>query len=801
MSRLNPHAPTKQAAAQSARLHNLPAQPTPILGREGDVRMVVDKLLRDDFRLVTLVGPGGVGKTRLAVQVAEEVAHHFADGVWFIALSTITDPALVVPTITQTLDLHSPPGQSLAALDLVKSGLRDCDTLLVLDNFEQLMPAGQAIADIMSSCPGIKVLATSRSPLQLRGEQEFPVPPLALPAAGNRVASVDALRQYSAVALFQERAVAVRPDFELTQTNADTVVEICARLDGLPLAIELVAARVKLLQPQAILPRLQKRLQLLTGGAQDLPGRQQTMRSAIDWSYGLLSPDEQQLFRGLSVFVGGWTLEAAETVCEPGDFSGLVLDGMGSLINKSLLRQVETPDAQGEPRYDMLETIREFAAERLEEAGEAEAQRKAHAHYFADFAERVEPQLTGATQKECIDRLDREHDNLRAALKWSLHTPDGAEVGMRLTGALGRFWSARDYLAEGRQWVESILARREATEPTVLRAKALDAGARLADNRNDWAAVRAYSLESIAIKERLGDMVNMAGRYILLAKAATAEEDFDAARELLEKGVEVALRANDDLGYAHCANGLGELARLLGDYDTARRYYEDCLAIFRKTGHSQGVGFSLHNLAHVYLHDGDHESAGALLDEAMALYRVLGNRLGTAMCVAAMSGVALGQGEPQRAARLLGAAQALLESVGALLDPADVMEYRRNEATTRARLGEAAFLAAWAEGHAMTPDQVTAIEGVSEAGSAEPQASAPGRNGVPIASGQQVSGLSARELDVLRLIAEGLSDADVASRLILSPHTVRAHLRNIYSKIGVASRSAATRYAADHGLV
>jgi predicted ATPase/DNA-binding CsgD family transcriptional regulator len=803
MSRPNPHAPTQPDTARSAGLHNLPVHPTPILGRARDVRVIVDKLLRDDVRLVTLEGPGGVGKTRLAVQVAEEVAHHFADGVWFVGLATIADHALVVPTIAQTLDLHAKPGQALTALDLVKAALRDRETLLVLDNFEQVMPAAPDLAVIMSSCPGLKLLATSRSPLQLRGEQEYPVPPLALPAAGNRMVSVEVLRQYSAVALFQERAAAVRPDFELTPSNANVVVEICARLDGLPLAIELVAARVKLLQPQAILPRLQKRLQLLTGGAQDLPSRQQTMRNAIDWSYGLLTPEEQQLFRRLSVFVGGWTLEAAEIVCDPGDYSGVVLDGIGSLINKSLLRNVETPDVEAEPRYDMLETIREFAAERLEDGGEAEAQRRAHARYFVELAERMEPLLVGATQKECIDRLEREHDNLRAALRWSLYTPDGAEMGMRLVGSLGRFWSSRDYLAEGRRWVESFLTQPQAAGPTALRARVLNTGAALADNQNDWAAVRAYAVERIGIKKRLDDMTNVSGNYVLLAKAASAEEDFDAARDLLEAGIEVARAAGDDLGYAHCANGLGELARLLGDYDTASHYYESCLATFRGASYSQGIGFTLHNLAHVYLHDGDHPRAGALLDEALDLYRVLGNRLGTAMCVAALSGVAIRQGEAQRAARLLGAAQALLESVGALLDPADVMEYRHNEDAARARLGEAAFLAAWAEGHAMTPEQVTAIEGVVdvEAQTGVPEKGAPEGSGSVPPAYAGASGLSARELDVLRLVAEGLSDADVAMRLVLSPHTVRAHLRNIYSKIGVASRSAATRYAADHNLL
>jgi non-specific serine/threonine protein kinase len=802
MSRPNPHARTQRATARSAGLHNLPAPPTPILGREREVRLLSDLLLRPAVRLVTLIGPGGVGKTRLAVEIARQVAQKFGGGVWFVALATITDPALVVPTIAQALDAHSQPGQSLTVADRVNAALGDGETLLVLDNFEQIIPAGQAIAEIMAACPGVKVLATSRSPMQLRGEQEFPVPPLALPDSGSKVASVEALRRYAAVALFQARAAAVRPDFELTPTNAGAVVEICARLDGLPLAIELVAARVKMLQPQAILPRLEKRLQLLTGGAQDLPARQQTMRNAIDWSYGLLTPDEQQLFRRLSVFTGGWTLEAAEAVCEPGDTSGKVLDCMGSLLNKSLLRQTDTSSDQAEPRYAMLETIREFAAERLEEAGMAAALREAHASYFAALAEEMEPLLTGATQKEAIDRLDREHDNLRTALRWSLDATGGAETGLRIVAALGRFWSSRDYLAEGRYQVESVLALPDAAAPTLLRSRALNSGAMLADNQNDWPAVRAYCLESIAIKEQLGDLANLAGRYVLLAKAATAEEDFEAARELLEEAVEVARVAGDDLGYAHAANGLGERARLLGDYDTARRHYEDALAIFRKASYNFGAGFVLHNLSHVYLHDGDHARAGALLEEALALYRMLGNRFGIAMCVSAMSGVALGRGDPRRASRLLGAAQALLESVGARLDPADVVEYRRHEEAARAALGDAAFDAAWYEGHATDPDNVAATGLMAELEvSAGERARIVPERPTPDPPSDLLRGLSARELDVLRLVAEGLSDAEIAGRLVLSPHTVRAHLRNIYIKIGVASRSAATRYATDHGLV
>jgi ATP/maltotriose-dependent transcriptional regulator MalT len=380
---------------------------------------------------------------------------------------------------------------------------------------------------------------------------------------------------------------------------------------------------------------------------------------------------------------------------------------------------------------------------------------------------------------------------------------------LRIAGALVRFWSGRNHLAEGREWLQGALARPEAGAPTTLRTKALYAASMIADNQGDYDAVRAYCRESLTIQQKLHDPLNMSSRYILLAKAASNEGEFEEARSLLEEGLEVARDANDAHGIAHCLNGLGELERLQDHYDAARERYEECLQLFRQLGNINGIGFSLHNLAHVYMHAEEYERANAVLDEALALYKGLGNRLGIAMCVSALSGVALHTGQAQRAARLLGAAQALLDSIGALLDPADLKEYRLNEQAARAQLGEAAFLAAWAEGRAMTPEQVSAIEDTpalqSEVEAAPPRTVAPepgrltqARQPEPTASASDV--LSAREMDVLRLIATGLSDADVAARLYLSPHTVRAHIRSIYSKIGVASRSAATRFAADNNL-
>jgi predicted ATPase/DNA-binding CsgD family transcriptional regulator len=818
--------PLRQEGMGTGSPNNLPAQPTPIIGREQELASLTTRLLQTDPRLITLIGPAGVGKTRLAIQAAAGLLSAFPDGVWYIGLASIDDPNLIVPSIAQTLGLHTQPGQS--DLDALKDHLRSRAALLILDNFEQVMPAAQPLAGLMAACPTLKLLVTSRSALHLRGEQEFPVPPLTLPTPGKRITDPEALQQYSAIALFQQCAASVRPNFAITPANAAAVVDICSRLDGLPLAIELVAARVKMLQPHAILHRLEHRLQLLTGGPQDLPTRQQTLRSAIEWSYDLLTGEEQVLFRRLAVFVGGCTLEAAEAICarleeqnpgltaEPNNNpqsairnpQSNVLDGIGSLIDKSLLRQVETADDGGdtEPHYAMLETIREYALEQLERSGEAPALRQAHAAYFMQAAESAEPLLTGAGQKDCLDRLDREHDNLRAALRWSLAAPDraeGAETGLRLCGALGRFWSLRDYLTEGRDWIDSVLSMPEAAAPTLLRARALTSAGRIADNRGDYPAVRHYSSECLSILRLLDHKAGMAGQYILQAKAASDEGSYEQAISLLQQGIVMAREANDRHGLAHSLNGLGEIARLQGDYNAARRYYSECLQIFREMDYGQGIGFSVHNLAHVCLRSEAPGDAAALLEEGMTIFKELGNRLGIAMCVSAMAGVALYNSEPHRAARLLGAAQALLEAVNALLDPADMMEYRRNEDCARASLGEAAFLAAWAEGHAMTPDQVMAIQDMPTARPTPRPAPTQPSTPVPaphLGPGEYPDSITTREADVLRLVARGLSDADVAGQLFLSPHTVRAHLRSIYSKIGVTSRTAATRYATDRGI-
>ncbi|MDQ5851887.1 MAG: adenylate/guanylate cyclase domain-containing protein, partial [Chloroflexota bacterium] len=491
------------------RPNNLPAQPTPFIGREREVAAVRQRLLHPDIRLITLTGPGGIGKTRLGLRVAAQVLNDFPDGVYFVALAPISDPMLVSVTVAQTLGVKETSGESL--LDSLKAYLREKQLLLLLDNFEQVVVAAPLITELLAAAPGLKVLVTSRASLHLQGEREFPVPPLALPDP-KHLPTLDTLSQYEAVELFIQRAQAVNPDFQVTNTTAPAVAEICVRLDGLPLAIELAAARSKLLSPQALLQRLQHRLQVLTGGARDLPARQQTLRSTIDWSFSLLEAGEQTLFARLGVFVGGFSVEAAETVCHEsgiGDqWSGVrgqesgdegrsaspsqiptpdsrlpipVLDGLQSLLDKSLLHQV--PGASGEPRFRMLEIIREYALERLAARGEVEATERTHATYYLTLAEAAAPELQGSRQGAWLEQLEMEHDNLRAALRWSLNRGE-VEVGLRLGAALWRLWHMRGYVSEGREWLEKLLPLSEHSRvsPSV-RAQALNAAGVLAQQQ------------------------------------------------------------------------------------------------------------------------------------------------------------------------------------------------------------------------------------------------------------------------------------------------------------------------------
>ena len=716
--------------------NNLLLQPTPLVGREREVERVRERLRSPEVRLLTLTGPGGTGKTRVGLQVAAELLDAFEDGVFFVALAAITDPALVAPTIARTLGLTE--GGAQPPEELLQGYLRDRQTLLVLDNLEQLPGAAALLDGLLSTAPGLKILATSRIPLKLYGENEFPVPPLSLPEPRS-LPPLEHLARYGAVRLFVERARAVRPDFSLTEENASAVAEICLRLDGLPLAIELAAARVKLLSPRALLSRLGNRLKLLTGGGRNLPDRQRTLRGTIEWSYELLDDGEKTLFARLAVFSGGATMGAIEAVCDArGALPVDALDGVSSLLEKSLLRQEE--GVEGEPRLMMLETIHEYASERLQESGEAEELRRLHAEYFLALAEEAEPGLKGPEQEAWFERLEPEHDNTRAALSWAIGGGEG-ELGLRLAGALWRFWWMRGYFDEGRRWLDEVLAGGDGASPA--RIKVLDGASWLANAQGDLDRAQEAAEEGLRLSDEAGIGGSVAASLRgTLGDVAQKRGDPEKAKGLFEESVRLYREAKDRWGVAWALGGLGTYFSDRGDYEQAKGLDEEGLALSRALGQAELQSAYLLSLGHVSLLEGDYERAAALNGEAAALLRERGRRgglefaldnLGWAVLLQgdheraetiheeslilcrelgdryigseSLEGLACAAGarrEGERAARLFGAARALREAVGYRLVPRERALREPYLLAARASAEEAAWDEAWEEGRKMT---------------------------------------------------------------------------------------------------
>src|SRR6266498_5834469 len=721
--------------------NNLPIQLTSFIGRSKELNEV--RQLVSEGHLLTLTGPGGSGKTRLALQVASEMIGHFQDGVFFVALAPITDPKLVASTIAQTLGIREIPGRPIA--DSVRDYLQSKSLLLLLDNFEQVIPAAALVAELLAACSQLKVLITSREALHISGERMYPVPPLALPAL-TQLPSVESLSQYTAVQLFIQRAQAVKPDFRITKDTAPAVVEICYRLDGLPLAIELAAARIKLLPPRAMLARLENRLEFLTGGARDLPARQQTLRGAIAWSYELLNEDEQRLFRQMSVFVGGCTIDAMEAVAEDSLTRVPTLDQFGSLLDKSLLREVE--GISDEPRFVMLELLREFGLEQLQASGEQETIRQRHANFFLALAEQAETKLERAEQVEWINRIEDDHDNLRAALEWSKRAESAGEICLRLAGALGLFWEARGYFSEGRERLSAVLSIDAAQERTAARAKLLARAAELAYRQSDYSATVELAEESLSIYREVGDKQGTASVLIKLANAATEAGDYETASGFLEEALTIWQELDDKHGTARALISLGWAALRPGDYQLANARLEEALTISRELEDTRSIGFELSGLGEVALRQGDYARATRLLEESLELRRQLGSKWGvgvssgtlgwvairagaweravarlgeslevrqeigdkggSAWCIERLAEVALAQGNPEKAVRLLSAAAALRISIGSVIDPVDQPEYQNRRSALRAELGEARFTAAWDAGRTLTLEQAIA---------------------------------------------------------------------------------------------
>ncbi len=646
-------------------LNNLPVQYTPFIGREQEVAMVCGLLRRRELRLLTLTGPGGAGKTRLGLQVAAELSDHFADGVFFVNLVPISDHALAMPSIAQTLDIREVTGQPL--LERIKEELLQKQLLLLLDNFEQVVAAGVQLVDLLAACPRLKVLVTSREVLHVQAEREFTVPPLALPDP-KHLPDLASLSHNAAVALFLQRAQAVKPDFQLTNANARAIAEICVRLDGLPLAIELAAARSKLLPPHTLLGRLEHPLQVLTSGARDVPARQQTLRSTIAWSYHLLDAMEQRLFRRLSVFVGGCTLDAAEALyaalCDE-DGAVPVLDGVASLIDKSLLQQVEQEGK--EPRLVMLETIREYGLERLIVDGEMEATRQAHAAYYLALAEKAEPELAGPQQAMWLERLEREHENLRAALSWWLEQGEaeqGMEMALRLAAALRRFWEVRAHWSEGRTVLERALAGSKGVAvPAQL--KALKAAAHLAYVQGDTDRAEALSEECLARCRELGDTAGIALSLRLLGLIAWWRYNFGVAIPLTKESLALFREVGDKEGIAWALSNLGTLVEEQGEYARAISLKEESLALFREVGNIEGIAFSLVGLAEVlFLSQGDPAKLHTMLEEGLALCRGVGHKEGTAWALGLLGQVFLRQGDAVKARSLVEDSIVLSREIG-----------------------------------------------------------------------------------------------------------------------------------------
>jgi predicted ATPase/tRNA A-37 threonylcarbamoyl transferase component Bud32 len=614
------------------RPNNLPVQRTTFIGRDREVAAVRELLLREDGRLVTLTGPAGIGKTRLALQVAAETADRFPAGVFFLPLAAVSDAGLIASSIIQTLGVREGSGQTpLQALQEYLQSLRRTPILFVLDNLEHLITAAPLVAELLSIGPSLKMLVASRGALHAYGEQEFPVPPLAVPDSRS-LPPLHSLSQFPAVALFLQRARAVRPGFELTEENAAAVAEICARLDGLPLAIELAAARLNLLSPSAIRARLASRLQLLTGGARDLPARQQTLRGAIDWSFELLQPAEQKLFRRLSVFVGGCTLEAAEAVCNTKADLGMdVIDGMASMVDKSLLRRAEREG--GEPRLVMLETIREYGLEKLAASGEEALTLRAHAAYFLVLAEEVASGEAQAGATAWLDQFELEHDNFLAALEWLTQTGE-ADWGLRLGTSLFRFWEAREHPREGRDWLEKILKLPGASARNGARQRALFAAGVLAREQGDYGPAAALIEESLGIARELGDKSGIGIALNALASFARDHGDVEKAQTLFEASLEVWRGSGDPIAIARSLSNLANVAALRRDYAGAQRLYRECLAMFQQLADRTGIAWTLNCQGDVAREQGEASEARTFYEESLRAFRDLGDRRGIASVLA-----------------------------------------------------------------------------------------------------------------------------------------------------------------------
>ena len=858
---------------------------TLLIGRE-HVLQEAHTLLRDpQVRLLTVTGTGGIGKTRLALQIAADVQQAFADGCCFVELTPFIAPQDVALSIAQTLGLRG--SRRRQPFERLQTFLCEKQLLLVLDNFEQVLPAAPLLPELLAACPQLKILVTSRAVLRVRGEYELLVPPLPVPDL-HHLPTPEAIAQYGAVTLFLQRAQAMQRDFRLTEENARAIATICARLDGLPLAIELAAAQSKLLSLPVLATRLEKPLDMLTRGGLDRPVRHQTLRNTITWSHDLLSVEEQRLFRRLAVFSGGCTLEAAEAVCTaPGEMASPVMEVAASLVDKSLLQAVEQKSE--ERQLLMLETLREYALERLAACGELERTRDAHADYYLALAEQAEQALLDKRRRRWLERLEREQANLRAALEWLLESNE-LEAALRMAGALRQFWFLRGYLSEGRSFVDQAIAatREDGTSVSaqvwakaiyaagwlsywqfdhergrVLAEESLGIYRRVGDKRSTADALRllgtienslhdsagdAFLEESLKLYREVGDRVSSAAVLLTLGAQAHYWGEFARVQELCGESLALSRGLDESWNIAFNLLFLGWASYCQGAYTAARRLSEESVVLFRTQGNPGYTAHALTILASIAAALGEEMTATALLAEALALGKQGGSRediartlcalgrlalrqgrvaqarslyeesLATlldqwraaqlsarikwilATCLEGLGEIASGQGQAAWTVRLCGAAESLRVS-GALRNPIgrEQPSYKRALAAARSQLGEESFAALWAEGQEMTPQEALAAEGHGPSSEQEYSDATVLLLTTPSLS-PSVDGLTAREIEVLRLLAAGLTNSQIAARLTISPKTVNIHTSSIYKKLEITSRTAATRYAIEHAL-
>lgn len=770
-----------------ASKHNLPAPRTSFVDREREMLAVKRALAMT--RLLTLTGSGGSGKTRLALEVARDLVGVYPDGVWLVELAPVSEGALVVRIVASALGVRELPHRSLT--DTLVDALKAKQMLLLLDNCEHLIDSCAHLVDtLLGSCPRIRILGTSREPLGVAGEVIWRVGSLSAPDT-DRLPAPRELTRYDAVRLFLDRARLRLPDFNLTPENALAVAEVCERLEGIPLAIELATARVGALAVEEVAERLENTLNLLGAGPRTAAPRQQTMRATLEWSHGLLSEPERQLFGKLSVFAGGWTLEAAEAVGPDGEGGADILDLLNRLVDKSLVVAEVAQD--GPIRYRMLEPVRQYARERLEESEEFDATLCRHAAFFLALAEEAQPELKGAQHEAWLERLETEHDNLRAALSWTLENRK-MEVALRLGAALGEFWHMRGHLSEGRRWLEAALAKGGA--PSVARVRALATACRIAWEQADLERAMALGEEGLTLARWSEDEEGTAATLFNLGVAAMNRGELERAKALLEESQPLFRKLGNEWDLARSFSCLGIVAMFRGDYERAKALDEEGLAISRESGDVWCSGMTLNHLGVMALLQEDYGKAQALCKESLQLCRRSGMPHVIAYALYTLAALAGTREQPVRSARLWGATEALREAIGATFSPLEHRVYDPYIAAARAQIEDAAWEAAWQEGRRMSMD-----EAIEQALSGEEPASAK----TPILKEEEQGGelpadLTGREEEVAVLVARGLTNRQIASELVISEHTAATHVRRILKKLDLRSRSQLSAWVAEQNL-